>query len=57
MTTGSLRRKVRTTVPEPSHQAVPDWITRGKAALNAFEITFEGRLAAATKPRKAELHR
>jgi putative transposase len=32
---------------DPTGTGRKRWITRWKAALNAFEITFEGRLAAA----------
>ena len=32
---------------DPTGKGRKRWITRWKAALNAFEITFEGRLAAA----------
>ncbi|GAA4485099.1 hypothetical protein GCM10023191_009170 [Actinoallomurus oryzae] len=33
--------------PGPTGKGRKRWITRWKAALNAFEITFEGRLTAA----------
>jgi putative transposase len=32
---------------DPTGTGRKRWITRWKAALNAFEITFEGRLSAA----------
>jgi alanine dehydrogenase len=34
-------------IQDPTGKGRKRWITRWKAALNAFEITFEGRLAAA----------
>jgi transposase-like protein len=35
--------------PDPTGQGRKRWITRWKSALNAFEITFEGRLSAGRK--------
>jgi putative transposase len=34
---------------DPTGKGRKRWITRWKAALNAFEITFEGRLSAGRK--------
>ena len=34
---------------DPTGRARTRWTNRWKAALNAFEITFDGRLSAATK--------
>ncbi|MGC4857231.1 IS256 family transposase, partial [Micromonospora sp. DT4] len=34
---------------DPTGTGQRRWITRWKAALNAFEITFEGRLSAGRK--------
>jgi transposase-like protein len=34
---------------DPTGQGRKRWVTRWKSALNAFEITFEGRLSAGRK--------
>ncbi|MEV5412913.1 hypothetical protein AB0K60_29260 [Thermopolyspora sp. NPDC052614] len=35
--------------PDPTGKARKRWVTRWKAALNAFAITFEGRLTPTTR--------
>jgi putative transposase len=34
---------------DPTGKGGKRWVTRWKAALNAFDITFEGRLSAGQK--------
>lgn len=41
---------------DPTGEGRKRWITRWKARLNAFDITFEGRLAAARSSRKRASH-
>ena len=43
---------------DPTGTAAKRWINRSKAALNAFDITFDGPLSAGRKQnRQNELHR
>lgn len=43
---------------DPIGEGQKRWTTRWKAALNAFDITFEGRLTAGRRyPNQPELHR